>query len=188
MVYALYKKRRHFLQEAGRLTDPHEVESLNRYIRSLRTHLVIYFLFTPVTIWGLLLVLRILLPDDGEQPAIPASAPYFLVMLLIAVVLVAAKRSYRSNQKKLGTALAVDNRPPVLFLRSFRMDKQKKENRVAFEHFKILVQERHGIDLGSFQPKRPRIFFDAVGKAYSTDDYFDVPAFRKAYYSGSLNV
>jgi hypothetical protein len=57
-----------------------------------------------------------------------------------------------------------------------------EENKTAYENFRQAVLRDYDIEMGDYNQRTPRIFFDDQNKVHKTDDYFDIPIFRKAFY------
>lgn len=61
-----------------------------------------------------------------------------------------------------------------------------KDNELAYENFRQALIRDYTIDVGAYNPKAQRTFFDSRHEAYETNDYFDIPVFRKVFYNGYI--
>ncbi len=59
-------------------------------------------------------------------------------------------------------------------------------NELAYDHFRQCVLKDYAIDVGDYNPKAPWSFFDSDNRVYETNDYFDIPVFRKVFYEQYL--
>jgi hypothetical protein len=60
-----------------------------------------------------------------------------------------------------------------------------EENNISHMHFlnfRNKILERFNIFIGDYNPEAPIIFFDNNCEAWETNDYFDIPSFRKIFY------
>src|SRR5438552_3798844 len=51
-----------------------------------------------------------------------------------------------------------------------------------YEAFKENILKTTGVGVGEHNPKKTMTYFDENNQAWETDDYFDIPVFRKVFY------
>jgi hypothetical protein len=61
-------------------------------------------------------------------------------------------------------------------------EKIAKEYYEKYEVFKNVIIERLGINIGEPNPKAKYVYFDDNNDAWETNDYFDIPIFRKVFF------
>lgn len=59
-------------------------------------------------------------------------------------------------------------------------------NELAYDHFRQSVLKDYAIDVGDYNRKAPWSFFASDNTVYETNDYFDIPVFRKVFYEQYL--
>jgi hypothetical protein len=71
-----------------------------------------------------------------------------------------------------------------------------EENKVAYENFRQAILGNYAIEIGDYNAKAPRKFFDEQNFVRQADDFFEIPIFRRTFYyqyiiakrNGSLEV